>query len=143
MRPFPRALMAHYEHLPIYKKALDLAVFVENAVKGFSRYHKYTIGADLRNLSRNVVRLIIVANSRERKLEALTDLRDTVEELKVVITLAKEIKAFKSFATFQTAAEVAVNLGKQSEGWLRSAQGKKPVTGRQGSARDIREGGSE
>jgi len=114
--------MAHYEHLPIYKKAIDLAIFVENAVKGFSRYHKYTIGADLRNISRDVVRLIIVANSREEKVESLTNLRNTVEELKVVITLCKEIKAFKSFAGFQTAAEAAVNLGKQSEGWLRSTK---------------------
>ena len=71
-------------------------------------------------MSRDVVRSIIVANSREQKLETLTNLRDSVEELKVVITLCKEIKAFKSFASFQTAAEAAVNLGRQSEGWLRS-----------------------
>jgi len=69
-----------------------------------------------------VVRFIIVANSREEKVEALTNLRDTVEKLKVVITLCKEIKAFKSFAAFQTTTEAAVNLGKQSEGWLKSTK---------------------
>ena len=41
-------VMAHYEHLPIYKKSLDLAVYIETVVKGFARYHKYTLGSELR-----------------------------------------------------------------------------------------------
>jgi len=28
--------MAHYEHLPIYRKTLELAIFMENCVKGSS-----------------------------------------------------------------------------------------------------------
>ncbi len=36
--------MAYYENLPIYKKSLELAVYIENVVRNFSRYHKYTIG---------------------------------------------------------------------------------------------------
>ena len=32
--------MARYENLPIYKRAMDLAVLLENAVHGFPRYHK-------------------------------------------------------------------------------------------------------
>jgi hypothetical protein len=40
--------MAQYEHLPIYKKAFDMIVYIENTVKGFSRYHKYTLGTELR-----------------------------------------------------------------------------------------------
>ena len=38
--------MAQYEHLPIYKKAFDMTVYIENIVKGFSRYHKYTLGVE-------------------------------------------------------------------------------------------------
>jgi len=77
--------MAHYENLPIYKKAFELAVYIEQVVKGFSRYHKYTIGSDLRNLSRNLAVLVIKANSIKDKLPALTELRDKSEELKLTI----------------------------------------------------------
>ena len=36
--------MDYYENLFIYKKSLELAVHIENVVRNFSRYHKYTIG---------------------------------------------------------------------------------------------------
>ena len=40
--------MARYEHLPIYKKAMDLTIYFEKIVRNFSRYHKYTLGTELR-----------------------------------------------------------------------------------------------
>ena len=60
--------MARYEHLPIYKKAMDLAVYLEKIVCNFSRYHKYTLGSELRAKSREIVGVIIAANSRAEKL---------------------------------------------------------------------------
>ena len=49
--------MARYEHLPIYKAALDAAVHFEKVVAGFSRYHKYTLGTELRH-ARQAVTLV-------------------------------------------------------------------------------------
>lgn len=46
--------MARYEHLPIYKTAMDLPVYVEQVVRNFSRYHKYMLGSDLRQQSREL-----------------------------------------------------------------------------------------
>ena len=112
--------MAQYEHLPIYKKAMDLTIYLENLVRGFSRYHKYTVGTDLRNLSREVVRLIIKANSEKDKHITLTLLRDTIEELKVTLRICKEVKAFKNFDSFKHAIEEAISMSRQGEGWLRS-----------------------
>jgi len=119
--------MAYYENLPIYKKSMELAVYMENAVRGFSRYHKYTIGTDMRDLSRNLVALIIKANSRKDKRKLLTELRDRSEEMKVNIMIGKEVKAFKSFRQFQHAASLAVEISRQCEGWPKSQGLKRRV----------------
>ncbi len=50
--------MARYEHLPIYKKAMDLTVYLEKIVRNFGRYHKYTLGSELRAKSREIVGVI-------------------------------------------------------------------------------------
>ena len=82
--------MARYEHLPIYKEAFDLALYFEKTVRSMSRYDKYTLGTDLRNLSRDVLRLIQRANSKEDQVGTLREVRGKVEELKVVLRLARE-----------------------------------------------------
>jgi hypothetical protein len=40
--------MARHEHLPIYQVALDMTEHFENVVASFSRYHKHTLGTELR-----------------------------------------------------------------------------------------------
>ena len=40
--------MARTEHLPIYQASYDLCLYLEQVVHGFSRYHKGTLGTDLR-----------------------------------------------------------------------------------------------
>jgi hypothetical protein len=116
--------MARYEHLPIYKKALDVAVHFEKVVAGFSRYHKYTLGSELRNQSRAVVTAVVKANSETNKLPALLALRDRLEELTLTVRLAKEVRAFKSFKSYQYAVEEVVSVSRQNEGWIRSLSGK-------------------
>ena len=68
--------MARYEHLPIYKQAMNLSIYFENIVRNFSRYNKYTIGSELRTMSSDIVRLIIKANSTREKLPVLYELRE-------------------------------------------------------------------
>jgi hypothetical protein len=52
-------------------------------VAGFSRYHKYTLGSELRNASREVVGLIIRANSERDKTDKLRVLRTPACPLQV------------------------------------------------------------
>jgi NADH:ubiquinone oxidoreductase subunit E len=114
--------MARYEHLPIYKKAMEMAVYLQNRVKHFSRYNKYSIGTDLRELSRKILLLIIRANSSAQKQVHLQELVEHCDMLKTTLVFAKEVNAFDNFKSFQHAAGMAVSLCKQSEGWLKSSK---------------------
>ncbi|WP_040334868.1 four helix bundle protein [Candidatus Magnetobacterium casensis] len=102
-----------------------MVIYVDNTVRGFSRYNKYSIGGDMRDLSRMVIRLIIKANSEVDKINSLTVLRDTIEELRIVFRVGKEVKAFKNFDAFKRLIEDTISLSRQCEGWMKSVRGKK------------------
>ena len=114
--------MARYEHLPIYKKAMELSIYLQNKVRNFSRYNKYTIGTELRDLSRSILLLIIRANSAMDREKILGELVEKCEMLKISLVFANEAKAFDNFKSFQYASSTAVILCKQSEGWLKSSK---------------------
>ena len=52
------AKQARDQKLPLWRDANRLLLKVEQAVRGFFCYHKYTLGAELRRLSLNVCRLV-------------------------------------------------------------------------------------
>jgi hypothetical protein len=115
-----------YENLPVYKKALDVAVYFEEVVRNFSRYHKYTVGSELRDLSKRILLLVALANTREKRKEMLKEVLERLEELKILIRVCKEIKAFRSFNSYEFAIRSVSEVAKQCEGWLRS-QNPPPV----------------
>lgn len=102
--------MAGSEALPIYKSALGLAVYMEQIVRSFEKYHKYTMGVDLRQKSKTLLFAISRANLSENKVQALTHLRDACEDMKMLIHLSKELQAFKNFKQFEHSSLLAVTV---------------------------------
>ncbi len=111
--------MTRYDHLPIYRTAFDLAVHLETVVKNFSRYHKYTLGTELRERSRRVLEHIVQANSSREREPLLLALRQELEWLKVLTRLSHEAGAFASTRAYFYVSEQIVAIAKQNEGWLR------------------------
>jgi hypothetical protein len=54
---------------------------MEQVVHGFSRYHKYAIGAELRDRARYALTLVVRANARRDKRAALLELREELSDL--------------------------------------------------------------
>ena len=72
---------------------------LQNTVRNFSRYNRYSTGADLRDLSRRILLLIIRVNYAGNKNEALRELVETCDLLKTILVFIKTIKAVSGFAT--------------------------------------------
>jgi glutamine synthetase adenylyltransferase len=104
--------------LPIYKSALELAVYMEQIVRGFEKYHKYTMGVELRQKSKTLLFAVGHVNLSDNKVHALTQLRDAGEEMKMLIQLCKELRVFKNFRQFEHSSFLAVAVCKQAQAWL-------------------------
>jgi len=105
----------------------DACLYFEQVVRNFSRYHKYSIGQDLRDGTRRVLRLIVRANARQDKVPVLLDIREEVEELKVLLRLCNDAKAFANFNSFEHGIRLVTDIARQNEGWLKSQrQGRSP-----------------
>jgi len=117
--------MARYEHLPIYRAAFDLAVHIEKVVRNFSRYHKYTLGTELRDCSRSILKKIIEANNNREREPILLELRRDLEWFKVLARLCHESGAFAGTKAYLHVSEQAVGIAKQNEGWLKQRTAKK------------------
>ena len=133
----PTASGPRYRQLPLWRDAQRLLLEVELAVRGFARYHKYTLGTELRQQAMAICRLVARAAQQgdvQRRVAVLERLVWEIEDFKIRLQLAKELQAFASFAQFQRLAELAVDVGKQSGGWCKKARSAAGFASRQGAA---------
>lgn len=109
----------------ITKKAERLVADIEQAVRGFARYHKYTLGADLRAQAMTVLRLCHRAwRDRPRQQHWVSELIWAIDELKLSLQLGSQIHAFKSFAQFELLIRAAEAVGRRAGGWKRDIHHK-------------------
>ncbi len=116
--------MAKYEHLPIFNAMMRLTVHVERCAAGFSRQHRYTLGSELRQYCHEALGTIAAANSVSQRLALLLQLRQTLERVKIHLILARELQVYKQKEAFGQAVRLVVDVSRQNEGWIRSAQRK-------------------
>ena len=122
---------------PIAKLAQRLLVDIEQAVRGFVRYDRNSVGADLRAQAMQVVRICHRAWRDRPRVRYWTDqLVWAIDELKLTLQLAKDLRAFRSFNQFEQLIRLAEDLGRQAGGWKRQQQHPKG----QSPARHVRAG---
>lgn len=118
----------YYDNLPIFKSALDLVVYVETIVKNFDKYHKYTLGEDLRQQSKEMLFCIQRANMSENRSQELVRLRDKCEEVKMLIRITHELRVFSGFKQFEHCAKLSHEVCRQAQAWLNACKPKTQPT---------------
>jgi hypothetical protein len=111
--------LSHYTQLPIYQLAMQTTVIVEDFVKHFPRYHKYTLGSELRNTMRACLEAVMFAAMRPQyRAEHLTRVCEYVDKLILSLRLCYRCKV-GSHQRVTALMENMAKLHKQASGWLR------------------------
>jgi len=115
----------------VAKKSERLLADLEQAVKGFARYHKYTLGSEIRTQAMTVVRMCHRAwRDKQRRSYWANELVWSVDELKLSLQLGAQIHAFRSFNQFELLIRAAEEVGRSAGGWKKDIhrQGQNPAS---------------
>jgi hypothetical protein len=108
---------------PVVKAAERLLLAIEHAAARFTRSFRYTFGTDLRKLALKVTLLTHRAwREAEARARLIERLSRKVDELKLLLQIGSQMRAFTSFGQFEVLSRLAVDLGKQVGGWMRRLQ---------------------
>jgi len=113
--------MNYLKKTPIWQDVGRLLLEVEKKVMCFPRYHKYVIGSEIRKCAMDICREINRAyKDKESKQDCVKKVNLLVDDLKVLLYISKEIKAFKNFVEFKEVSDILNSIGKQSGMWLKN-----------------------
>lgn len=114
-----------HEAPAIVKLSERVLVEIEQAVRGFARSHKYACGAELRAAARRVAKAANRAwREHSRRLELISRLVLSIDDLKLELQVSQRLHAFKSFAQFEAIARLVSALGRQCGGWQKEQHRK-------------------
>ena len=77
--------------LPVYK-SYDLLLEIFLFTKNFTKEYKYTVGESLKKETIDLLTLIFRANSRTDKKTILQEARESIEVIRLLIRLMKDLK---------------------------------------------------
>ena len=119
------------KNIPIWRDANNLLLEMEQAVRHFPRYHKYTLGTEMRQQAMLICKLVSRSwRDKAHIMDTLPLLVEAVDDLKIQLQLSKELHVFRNFAEYERLCTLSVQIGKQSGGWLRRVQAAQPEVSR-------------
>jgi len=107
---------------PIYRDANQLVIETELTVKQFSRYHKYTLGSEMRTSAYKIIEYIALAINASNSLshdkqKLIQNAHRETEKYKIKLQIAQSLKIFINFKRFEVLSLIIVSISKQCFSW--------------------------
>jgi len=109
--------MAQYNHLPVFQTSYQLTLEIYQAARQFPREFKYSLGQILKEMASGLMNTIVEANSAEEKAESLERARLKLEQIRIHLRLASDLKIL-GLNRFEIFSRLAEEISKQLSGWL-------------------------
>ena len=112
-----------YSHIPIFQKTYVLTVDIYKTTGNFKKEYKYTLGEKLKLICHDLLELIVIVNTAEDKLRPLKRLNNELENLRIHLRLAFDLKAISRGKLGELNRQIE-EIGKQIGGWQKWAAKK-------------------
>jgi len=111
--------MARYEHLPLFKSIYDFNIYLFKLSQGFSKDYKYGLAIEIKNLTSELMDLIILANNAEIERDSyLRKAEIDIERIKIKIRMLFDLKVI-NMKSYKYISSVLIEIGKQIGAWRR------------------------
>jgi hypothetical protein len=117
---FGDSLLAQYKHLPIYRLTYELLQIVAKVTKDLPKEYKFTLGQKIKNEVIEMVVLIYRANSTENKAPIIDTFLERLQVVELLVRLCHDLRIM-STKSYASIVEKTESLGKQAQGWKKSA----------------------
>ena len=107
--------------LVIYQKTYDLLLYATPIITKYPRQHRFTIGQQTLNTLLDIARLIVRANKERDRRRTQSEIDERLEELRLLIRLAKDLKLLNVQHYGQMSERIA-EIGRLLGGWIKSAK---------------------
>ncbi|NDV93400.1 four helix bundle protein [Dysgonomonas sp. 521] len=113
--------MATYDNLPVYKVCYDLILLIFASGRHMQRDYRFTLGETMKKELVMLMANIYRANCRYRKKELISQARENLEIVRLLLRLSMELKQVP-LKTFATANEKIENISRQLAAWEKSCK---------------------
>lgn len=108
--------MSRYAHLPVFQKGYDFNLEIYHTTHNFPREYKYSLGQKLKEISSELLDLIVVTNSKEDKGPYFPEIKIRIERLRIQLRVAYDLSAVKA-KRLEFLNRMLEDISKQVSGW--------------------------
>jgi hypothetical protein len=107
------------QNLILFQKIYDFALWLDPVVRGFSRGHRYSLGAEIEREVFALMKSVVRGNLRRAKQEALEDCTVHYEILTALVRLSNDLRGSGTLSAkqYERAAARLDEIGRLLNGW--------------------------